>query len=602
MSRSSRPHATPEDQREALLNAQRALADAQLRIEVLETFMALSEAAATTADLTRLAQHAETTLRRTIPDLLAAYYELQDGRWVAQVSTEGVPDELLALIQGGLATDHPCFARTVAAREPTFFENWNAQQQRVPFTELFHAIGLAPFFRGHQPYAMLTVGISSSAVWSAAHRQLFTAVFQALLAAQQRGVLAEQHERQLALEAFTQLTEAIGNETDRVRLAERARALLKASLPAWSVGYYELHTGLWRAQVAAVPSAELQDGLLVGLPQTTPVFLAAAESGQPVFCNEWNAQAQQFPQSEAFGATAFYPYFHAGMPVAMFAIGSEEHRRWTPADRAVFLAVGRSLGLALERTWQIDDLETAARQLRNSNQELLAANEELEAFAYSASHDLRTPVRHIKSFAELLRRELGNPDLSRATRSLEVIEGAADQMTLLIDAMLSLSRSGQQPLKREPIDLEALVTQARQDIQGEAGARQIIWRVAALPEVMGDRALLRQVMINLLSNAVKFTRAQPRAVIEVSAAETAQEWLIRVSDNGVGFDPAYQAKLFGPFQRLHPQHEFEGTGIGLSTVRRIILRHGGRVTAHSTPGQGAVFSFSLPRTWATSDP
>ena len=562
---------------------------------MLSTFIALTEAAASTSDMQVLAARAQEVLRASISDVLAAYYELVEGRWVAQVATEGVPDDLLHLIERGLPVDTPCFAEAVRAQAPVFFDNWDAEEQRVPFTELFHAVGLAPYFQDEQPVAMLTVGFSSGYHWTFQQRQLFTAVYQALLGAQQRAVLAAQQERQLALDAFMRLTEAIGTETDRVKLAQRARNLLTELLPDWSVGYYELEAGLWRASVADVPDDALRRKLLAGLPEHTPGFVAAVQSGGPVFYEDWNAAEQQFEGTESYGAAAFYPYFRQGQGAAMFAIGSQHHQRWNPQDRAVLLAVGRSLQLALDRVWAAAELADSNASLRRSNLELLAANQELEAFTYSASHDLRTPVRHIKSFAELTRRALSSAEPERAERSLIIMESAADQMTLMIDAMLALSRSTQQTLAPVWVELETLYLQARQDVADTVGQRQITWKAGDLHRIRGDAATLRQVMTNLLSNAVKFTRNQPQAVIEVWSEEGADDWTVRVEDNGAGFDPAHAGRLFGAFQRLHLHDDFEGTGVGLATVRRIILRHGGRVFAHSQPGQGATFAFTLPK-------
>ncbi|WP_051668547.1 sensor histidine kinase [Deinococcus frigens] len=268
----------------------------------------------------------------------------------------------------------------------------------------------------------------------------------------------------------------------------------------------------------------------------------------------------------------------------MFVIGSQQIQSWQPQDRAVFQAVGRSLELALERGWAAAEVEDSYRQLERSNEELKAANQELEAFAYSASHDLRTPVRHVKGFTELIRRALNSGQPEKVGRSLDVLDEAADQMTRMIDAMLELSRSTRQPLRRGDVSLAELVREARHDVHDELAGREIEWHLGALPTVPGDRATLRQVMTNSLSNAVKFTRRTAQPVIEIWMDQDAEGWTVWVRDNGAGFDPAYRAKLFGSFQRLHLQKDFEGTGIGLATVRRIILRHGGRVTAHSAAG------------------
>ncbi|WP_344982647.1 sensor histidine kinase [Deinococcus rubellus] len=464
-------------------------------------------------------------------------------------------------------------------------------------------MGLAPLFRAGQPIAMLTVGLGSTEVWTTQHQHLFTAVYQALDSAQKRSDLIQVNHRQVALEAFMQLTKAIGTETEPLRLAERARDLLRAAMPEWSVGYYEWHAGLWRALLADVPDSELRASLFAGLPDTTPGYRAAVEAKGPVYFNRWNAGEQAFPHTESYGAAAFAPYFRDGVPAAMFVIGSQVVQDCSPEDQAVFEAVERSLGLALERAWQMQALESRTHELQasaalllRSNQELKAANGELEAFVYSASHDLRTPVRHVMSFVELTRRALASGHPDKAERSLGVVEQAARQMNRMIDAMLALSRITQQPLAHTAVNLSVLVEQARRDVEDEGQGRQIEWRMEPLPQVMGDPATLQQVLTNLLSNAVKFTRPRERAIIEIGTQAGPGAWTVWVRDNGVGFDPAYGDKLFSPFQRLHAQSEFEGTGIGLATVRRIILRHGGRVWAESVLGEGTTVSFTLPHT------
>ncbi|GGM20069.1 sensor histidine kinase [Deinococcus aerophilus] len=569
-----------------------ALAAAQSQIQVLSTAVALSEAAATTDDVTALARHVGGILRRNIPNLLAVYFTRQGEHWVAEVNSDAVPAELKALIRSGLPLDTPFLAQTVTARAPQFFDHWNSAEQGMPHAEQFQAVGVAPFFQGDQPVALLSVGLVGQAVWTTQQRLLFLAVYQALYSAQQRKALGQEQQR--ALEAFMTLTEAIGLETDRVRLAERACELFLASMPGWSTGYYEWDGGLWRARHTNVPDPVLRAALCAGVPASTPGLSAAVEAGGPVFFDRLGVRDEHVAGAGSYDAAAFFPYFRDGQPAAVFAIGSEEYQTWHPEDRALFEAVGRSLGLGLERAWQAQDLEEQRRGLQVANKALQVANEDLEAFAYSASHDLRTPVRHVKSFVEVARRALAGGQPGKAERSLQMVEGAAERMSDMIDAMLALSRSTVRPLTHIAVDLNALVDQARRNVADEGQDREIEWRVGALPQVMGDAATLQQVLTNLLSNAVKFTRTRERAVIEIGTHAGDGEWTVWVRDNGVGFDPVYAGKLFGPFQRLHSHSEFEGTGVGLATVRRIVLRHGGRVWADSVPGEGTTFSFTLP--------
>ena len=293
-------------------------------------------------------------------------------------------------------------------------------------------------------------------------------------------------------------------------------------------------------------------------------------------------------------ATAFQIRLH-GQPLGILAIGLFDQRDWTPMDRAVLETAVYSLGLVLERAQSIGTLADRTAELERANQDLHAANEELEAFTYSASHDLRTPVRHVKGFTEMAARALDKGDLDKARRHHQIVSEAADRMTALIDAMLVLSRAARTPIHLREVALETLVAQAQRDAQMEFPDRQVNWTVGTLPTVQADPQLLQQVLTNLLSNAVKYGQGQESVSVEVWAKERPGEVQVFVRDHGAGFNPDYADKLFGVFQRLHRQEEFQGTGVGLATVRRLVTRHGGRVWAEGRLGEGATFGFSLPR-------
>jgi PAS domain S-box-containing protein len=228
--------------------------------------------------------------------------------------------------------------------------------------------------------------------------------------------------------------------------------------------------------------------------------------------------------------------------------------------------------------------------------QLQAANLELEAFSYSVSHDLRAPLRHVMGFVELLRQDAG-PTLSQnCLGHLTTISQAAKQMGQLIDELLAFSRIGQSEMQTMEVYLDQLINEALRESQGVTKERNIVWEIHPLPAVRADRALLRLVLINLISNAVKFTGTRAEAKIEIGCAPSGDnETVIFIRDNGVGFDARYAGKLFGVFQRLHSQDEFEGTGIGLANVQRIIHRHGGRAWAEGVVDGGATFYFSIPK-------
>ncbi len=236
--------------------------------------------------------------------------------------------------------------------------------------------------------------------------------------------------------------------------------------------------------------------------------------------------------------------------------------------------------------------ELEARVTRRTK-ELREMNQELESFNYSVSHDLRAPLRHLDGFSRILEEEFTAELSADAKHYLRRIRLAATQMSGLVDDLLQLARYGRQAVKHEYISLNPLLEETITEcLQGEAG-REIVWNVGTLPQVEVDPGLVRQVFANLIANALKFTRKKKPAMIEIGSRVGGGETTIFVKDNGAGFDPRYSDKLFGVFQRLHRQDEFEGTGIGLAIVARIIHKHGGRIWAESTPEQGATFYFTL---------
>jgi PAS domain S-box-containing protein len=256
--------------------------------------------------------------------------------------------------------------------------------------------------------------------------------------------------------------------------------------------------------------------------------------------------------------------------------------------------------LAIEDITERKQAEARLQHLNHSlserSTELEAANRELEAFSYSVSHDLRAPLRHIDYFASTLEKHLPAEQRDAKTqRYLSTISSSARNMGQLIDDLLGFARIARTEVRRTSVPLDELVAETRQGLQTEINGRKIAWAVSPLPAVEGDPALLRQAFFNLLSNAVKYTRRQPEARIEIAAQPGGPgEVVVRVSDNGAGFDMKYADKLFGVFQRLHSSQEFEGTGVGLANVRRIIERHGGRIWAEAGVDRGATFYVGLP--------
>jgi light-regulated signal transduction histidine kinase (bacteriophytochrome) len=259
-------------------------------------------------------------------------------------------------------------------------------------------------------------------------------------------------------------------------------------------------------------------------------------------------------------------------------------------------------GIALQGSDQIQialmdvtERKQAEERLKEASEHLEAANEELEAFSYSVSHDLRAPLRHMSGFVELLEKKLGDQLDEKTHKYTIAIAKSSKKMGMLIDDLLAFSKIGRTEMQKRIVSLNALLRGVVREISAEAKGRDIVWEIGELPDVYGDQSLLRLALVNLISNAVKYSSTRPRAEIKIECKDEGSEIICSVKDNGVGFDMKYADKLFGVFQRLHTEDEFEGTGIGLANVKRIISRQGGRVWADGSVGQGATFYFTLPK-------
>jgi signal transduction histidine kinase len=311
-------------------------------------------------------------------------------------------------------------------------------------------------------------------------------------------------------------------------------------------------------------------------------------------------------------ATAAFNYFFAE-PIYSFAVSASDlpfffvFIAWALIV-AWFSAAGRRIenGLRQARDRLQVELEQRKRredEIRQLNQELAkqaaeleASNKELESFAYSVSHDLRAPLRHVVGYSELLQRQASSALDDKSRRYMQTILESAKRMGNLIDDLLGFSRIGRAETKKGPVKMEQLVTEVVAELRQETSGRDIDWKIEALPVCYGDRSMLKIVLVNLVSNAVKFTRLRSRAEIQIGCVDRKENQVeVFVRDNGAGFDMQYVNKLFGVFQRLHRSEEFEGTGIGLATAQRIIYRHGGQMRAEGVVDQGATFYFSLPK-------
>ncbi len=266
---------------------------------------------------------------------------------------------------------------------------------------------------------------------------------------------------------------------------------------------------------------------------------------------------------------------------------------------AVFASLIFSNAVALEKADEArrqaeEKIQQLNAELKQHANQLEEVNKELEAFSYSVSHDLRAPLRAVDGFSNILLKKYSTEIPADARRLVNTIITNARQMGMLIDDLLRLSQLGRQSLSKRPVKILFMVEGLIRDLRREHQGREIVIHLQELPDAVADAALLKQVLVNLLSNAFKFTRQKEKAEIEIGCRREAGEKIYFIRDNGAGFDMAYVKKLFGVFQRLHSVEQFEGTGVGLSIVQRIIQRHGGRIWAESIVGQGATFYFSLP--------
>ena len=336
---------------------------------------------------------------------------------------------------------------------------------------------------------------------------------------------------------------------------------------------------------------------------------AALDSDEPMVAGGGNERPMNVITREQFSVqtqifSAIYPKVGEPWLIGMHQCSRE--RTWTEQERQLLKEIGRRVadgltGMLILRDLQqhrdhLEELvEARTAELRQSNRQLQSVNAELESFSYSVSHDLRAPVRIITGMSELLRKKCSEKLEPRELELVDLISDNSRTMGQLIDDLLAFSRTGRQEMRCSEIELEPLVRHAFDQGMALDPDREVHLQIGPLPVVQADRALLKQVLTNLISNAVKFTGHEERGVIQVGAASgEAGEIVIQVKDNGVGFNEDHAESLFGVFKRLHRADEFEGTGIGLALVQRIIERHGGRVWAESNLGQGATFSFSLP--------
>jgi PAS domain S-box-containing protein len=342
------------------------------------------------------------------------------------------------------------------------------------------------------------------------------------------------------------------------------------------------------------------------------------ECGTLLFCNRQLAEMLQMPAERIVGASLaallpaeeqprFNPWIEAARQKNIRAETSFRRSDGTllpvqlslshiPLEEtgSVVCMVAADLTDQMQAREEVRELNRILeRRVAERTEQLQAANTDLEAFTYGVAHDLRAPIRHIHGFSDILLNDAESVLSAEGTRYLNLIVAETGRMERLIQALLELSRIGRQALDLRKLDLNTVVKEVIENLAPELRGRQVDWRIGPLPTLQCDAVLMRIVFTNLLANAVKFTSTRPRASIEIAAEKENREYVLRVRDNGVGFNMKYADKLFGVFQRLHRAEEFEGTGVGLATVQRIIQKHGGRIWADAELDKGASFYFTL---------
>jgi len=565
-----------------------------------EAFVAFTEAAGSDSDLPALVQQAITVLQSCFSGATILYYEQDDDLWKGRIWSDDLRPELVEVVTAGLSSEMPLFAKVVRIQAPVFTEDWPNRYQNAILSQEYGAAAAYPLLVNGELHSLLSVGLRDTRTWSEPDRALVRAVGRALNLALERTettrALALQNielqARTRALEAFADLTRDLALTTDSLLLIRRAQEVMMSMLSDGAAMYYVLEGERWycRVQYGTLHSPELQAAIDAGLPyaETKNLFIPWT-TGQTYFQDVYDQETDQLPAVvQHIGATVALPLRVEGQPTGVLAFALFHQRHWSSVDRVVLETAVQSLELALNRARQ-------AQQLAARTQQLEESTKDLEAFSYSVSHDLRTPVRHMTGFLKLARKTLDGQLDERSTRYLDMVEQAGEQMNTLIDALLDLSRTAQRTLRPELVDLNGIMMQIQATLMPDLETRNIEWMVTNLPRVWGDQEALTQVLTQLTENAVKFTHSRDPAVIRVWAQDQGEAWSVFVQDNGLGFDPRYQDRLFNLFQRLHSAQEVSGTGVGLASIRRLILKHGGEVFAESRVGEGATFGFTLPK-------
>jgi PAS domain S-box-containing protein len=565
----------------------------------LDAFAAFTEAVGTETDVLALAEQAIAVLRTRFPDDTIGYYVPDGEVWKLRAWTDNISGEVLAALQAGLPADTPALVQTLQSRSAVFIDAWDAERERIEGTGIYTAVGAYPLVADGTVRGILSIGRTVTPHWKARDRALFSAVGRGFTltlerAAQTTHIEAQRdalEARSRALEAFALLTRDLNIAVDPIALVRRAQEILMSLLPEGYTLYWQPEAGRWvsRSQVGPLGHPGLQQVVDAGLPQGQAATLDRSwQTQQAVFEDLYTQGADTSPDLVAHvHAAAMLPVVVNGQMHGMIGVGLFVRRQWTAMDRAVLETVVRSLGLALEGA-------ESAQALKDRTQELERSNAELEKFAYVASHDLQEPLRTISSFSELIERRYGERLDERGRTYLGLITRGAERMKVLIDDLLVFSRLNAVQEPHSVLPLTAPLQEALERLHAAVEHSGAVVSHGPLPTVAGNLSELTQLFQNLIGNAIKFRREDVVPEVHLTAVREEDVWHITVRDNGIGFEAQYAERVFQIFQRLHVRDQFEGTGMGLAIVRKILEHHGGRVWAESQPGHGSAFHFTLP--------
>ncbi|WP_135228918.1 ATP-binding protein [Deinococcus fonticola] len=581
----------------------------------LDAFARFTEAVADETDVYALARRAVDVLRATLGPVSVAYFDLEGGHWRAKVCSPGLPRALWDGFQRGVPVQTPSFARAAEARQTLFVSDWapgreglaeaagdgtsgdGAAQDSVADygAAEYGAAAFHPYFVHGEARGLLAVGTAHAVSWTEREQAIIRATSRSLGLALERSAAA-QHLRQQnaelaartrALEAFAELTRDIDFQSDPYALINRAQQVMLSLTPPGYADYFEVQGGVWhsKARTGERRNPQLQATVDAGLPYDTLNTLRVPyETRQPTYQDTYDQRSDSLgEQVQQVGATAALPVRVDGDVHGVLALGLFEAHTWSASDRAVLETVVRALELALEGAQGV-------MALRRRTQELERSNQELEQFAYVASHDLQEPLRTVTSFTQLLLRRLDVTD-PRAERYAQFIMEGTGRMSRLIQDLLEFSRVATQGREPTRVNTARVLEQVVHDLSVQLGTGRV--QVGDLPDVQADGTQVRQLFQNLIGNALKFTSPERPALVQVSARREGHLIEFRVQDNGIGIAPEHFGRIFTIFQRLHHRGEYEGSGIGLSIARRIVERHGGTLWLDSLPGQGTTFFFTL---------